>query len=103
MIADEKHTVERMVRLYCRRREGNARLCGECEELLRYALRRLDGCRFGDGKPTCRQCVVHCYSRPMAARMRVVMRWAGPRMLFYHPWEALCHLLRELDGRFNRR
>ena len=28
----------------------------------------------------------------MRERMRAVMRYAGPRMLFYHPLDAIVHL-----------
>ncbi len=40
-IEQEKQTVERMVRLYCRKKEGNKQLCPQCEELLGYARTRL--------------------------------------------------------------
>lgn len=94
-ITQEKATVELMIRLYCRRKEGNGTLCPACSELLDYAINRLDRCRFGPDKPTCRKCSVHCYSNEMQERIRVVMRWAGPRMVIYHPVEAVRHLLRE--------
>ena len=71
-------------------------LCPECAALLDYALRRLDSCRFGNGKPSCRKCPVHCYRADMRERIRTVMRWAGPRMIFHHPMAATRHLLREL-------
>ncbi len=91
-IKSEQRTVELMIRLYCRRKEGNMTLCPECSELLDYALRRLERCKFGDGKSTCRKCPVHCYKPQMRDRIREVMRWAGPRMLFLHPVAALRHL-----------
>ena len=94
-VAQEKATVELMLRLYCRRKEGNDTLCPACNELLDYALNRLDRCRFGPNKPTCRKCPVHCYSNEMRERIRTVMRWAGPRMMVYHPVAAVRHLLRE--------
>ena len=71
-------------------------LCPECAALLDYAHRRLDSCRFGNGKPSCRKCPVHCYRADMRERIRTVMRWAGPRMIFRHPIAATRHLLREL-------
>ena len=74
-------------------------LCPECAALLDYALRRLDSCRFGNGKPSCRKCPVHCYRADMRERIRTVMRWAGPRMIFRHPIAATRHLLRELRSR----
>lgn len=77
-------------------RTDTSLLCPECATLLDYALRRLDSCRFGYGKPSCRKCPVHCYRADMRERIRTVMRWAGPRMIFRHPIAATRHLLREL-------
>jgi len=94
----ELKTIEAMVRMYCRGHHGESGspLCEECSALFDYALRRLDRCVFGDAKPTCANCVVHCYSADMRERVRTVMRWAGPRMIFRHPVLALFH---KLDGR----
>ncbi|MCF0199062.1 MAG: nitrous oxide-stimulated promoter family protein [Bacteroidaceae bacterium] len=91
----EKKVVELMVRLYCRKREGNDSLCADCEALLAYAHARLDRCRFGEQKPSCQRCPIHCYRPEMRERIRQVMRWAGPRMLLYHPLIALRHLWAE--------
>lgn len=91
-IEDEKRMVEQMIRLYCRKKEGNAELCPECEELLRYAHFRLDHCRFGNDKTSCKKCPIHCYKPQMRERIRAIMRWSGPRMLLYHPGAALKHL-----------
>ena len=82
-ITQEKRTVEIMIRLYCRKKEKNATLCPECEELLRYAHARLDHCPFGEKKSSCKKCSVHCYKPAMRERMREVMRFSGPRMLLY--------------------
>ena len=95
-IAEEKASVELMIRTYCRRKEGNRQLCAECSEMLDYALRRLDRCKFGGNKPTCRKCPVHCYRPDMRERIRRIMRWSGPRMLLFHPCMAVKHLIREL-------
>lgn len=94
-INNEKKTVEQMIRLYCRLKEGNRSLCTECSELLAYAHKRLDHCKFGNKKTTCRKCPVHCYKPAMQKRMRDVMRFSGPRMLLYHPIEAIKHLWQE--------
>lgn len=95
-IAEEKKVVEQMIRLYCRRKEGNKSLCPECAELLRYAIDRLSHCKFGEKKPTCKRCPVHCYRPEMRSRIRAVMRQSGPRMIFYHPIAAIKHIIREL-------
>ena len=90
-------TIETMVRMYCRghRHEGRAPLCSDCGALLEYATRRLERCVFGDAKPTCANCVVHCYKADMREQMRVVMRWAGPRMMLRHPIMGIAHLIDE--------
>lgn len=95
-IDTEKYVVELMIRLYCRRREGNTALCDECRELLDYARHRLSLCPFGERKGSCRKCPVHCYRPDMAVRMRDVMRYSGPRMMMHHPIHALRHLITEL-------
>lgn len=92
-VAHEKKVVELMIRIYCRKKEKNAALCPDCEELLRYAHARLDRCPFGEKKSSCKKCTVHCYKPAMRERMRLVMRFSGPRMVLYAPWEALRHLL----------
>ncbi len=89
----ELKTIEIMVRSYCRHHHGGTALCADCAALFDYARRRLERCVFGDAKPNCAQCVVHCYRADMRERIRVVMRWAGPRMLLRHPILAVRHLL----------
>ncbi len=92
-IEREKHTVGLMIRLYCKKKEGNKELCKECQKLLEYADKRLSHCRFGNEKTTCRKCPVQCYKPEMRERIRQVMRFAGPRMMLYHPIEALRHMI----------
>ncbi len=89
----EKHVVDLMIRLYCRKKEGNRELCADCKNLLVYAHKRLDSCKFGGGKPACKKCHVHCYKPEMRERIRKVMRYAGPRMMLYHPVAAIRYLL----------
>ena len=93
-MARERATVAVMIRLACRARHGTREgLCAECRELQAYADARLDRCPFQDGKPTCANCLVHCYKPEMRERIREVMRFAGPRMLKQHPVLAICHIL----------
>lgn len=91
-IARERTTIRAMLRLYCRRHHGPAAgACADCAALLAYAERRIDLCPHGDDKPSCGACAIHCYDRANRERIRIVMRWAGPRMLLHHPWLALLH------------
>ena len=93
--ARELKTMDVMVRMYCRRHHGDPLLCADCLALFDYAQRRLERCVFGDAKPTCAKCVVHCYTVEMREKVRKVMRWAGPRMLRQHPILGIAHLLDE--------
>lgn len=95
----EKRTVEAMIRLYCQGEHGGSKdLCPECRALLDYSLARLEHCPFQERKTTCAKCPVHCYRPEMRERVRTVMRYAGPRMLYRHPVLALLHLLDGLRG-----
>ena len=95
-LAREWHTVSAMLHIYCREQHRGS-LCAECDELMRYVNLRLDRCHFGAEKPTCAKCPVHCYQRDRREQIKAVMRFAGPRMLWEHPWLSLHHFL---DGWF---
>ena len=102
----ERRTVTIMIVMYCRGIHKAESLCPDCASLQAYALDRLEKCRFGEDKPaglsravlkpTCANCTVHCYATEKRERVRVVMRYAGPRMLLRYPVLALMHLW---DGR----
>jgi hypothetical protein len=94
----EFRTMSKMVGIYCSdHHDGSARaLCGECRDFLDYAERRLDKCPYGDDKPTCSNCPIHCYKPAQRELAREIMRYAGPRMMLRHPLLAIAHLI---DGR----
>lgn len=89
-----------MLRIWCLDKHAHTArhngLCDECTELLAYAGQRLAKCPYGEQKPTCAKCPVHCYRRAQKEQVRQVMRYAGPRMLWRHPWQALLHMLDKL-------
>jgi hypothetical protein len=91
----ERNTVSAMIFIHCQGKHGAPRsqLCEECTLLHDYAMERVAACRYGDEKPTCRKCPVHCYKPEMREKIRTLMRYAGPRMLFKHPRLAFRHLL----------
>jgi len=97
-LAREWSTVTAMLRIYCRDKHGGS-LCSECEELKRYVSARLDRCRFGEDKPTCAKCPVHCYQRERREQIKLVMRYSGPRMLWEHPWLSFWHMI---DGWYKK-
>jgi len=90
----ERRTIEAMIGIFCRGRHGAKEgLCPECRELFDYAAGRLEKCPLKDNKPKCSACPVHCYKPAMRERIRAVMRYAGPRMLYRHPLLAGKHYL----------
>ena len=90
-------TAAAMIRIYCAGlHDGRSALCEECAALYAYAMDRLDRCPLKSEKPTCAQCLIHCYRADRREQTRAVMRYAGPRMLWRHPLLAVGHLL---DGR----
>jgi hypothetical protein len=96
-LARELATLMAMIRIHCHDLHGeDVGLCDDCAALLAYATRRLDRCVFGDDKPTCAKCTVHCYSATRRDEVREVMRYAGPRMISRHPVLAVRHVI---DGR----
>lgn len=88
----EERVVKEMITLYCRHHHGSA-LCPDCEELLAYAHQRSEKCPFMETKTFCSNCRVHCYDPAHRARIRSVMRYSGPRMLFHHPLLAIAHVI----------
>lgn len=104
-ILQEKKTLQLMIALYCHKKHqtrasglpADAKaLCAACRDLEAYALARLTYCRYGEQKSTCEKCPTHCYRKDYKAQIKQVMRFAGPRMLLYHPLLAIGHLIRNL-------
>ncbi len=89
----EKETVSLMISLYCRKKHGGRELCPECAALDAYAKKRSDHCPFMETKTFCSNCKVHCYKPEMRQKIREVMRFSGPRMIFHHPIMAIRHVI----------
>ncbi|MBN1922320.1 MAG: nitrous oxide-stimulated promoter family protein [Anaerolineae bacterium] len=93
----ERHTIRLMIEMTCRgQHHSTGDLCEECQELYNYALQRIEKCPYQEAKPTCARCPIHCYQPAMRERIRAVMRYAGPRMLLYHPILTLQHTLDQI-------
>ena len=93
-IAREMDTLTAMIRIYCRdlhRTQDD--ICPGCLEFQEYAFKRLEKCFFREDKPTCARCTVHCYKPHLRERIREVMRYAGPRMVFRHPILTFFHVI----------
>lgn len=93
----EQRTLEAMTAIWCRDQHGpqpdGAALCPACSELMAYAAKRLAVCPYGEEKPVCAKCQIHCYGPAPREEVRVIMRYAGPKMMLRHPILALGHVL----------
>jgi Nitrous oxide-stimulated promoter len=89
----ELETIEAMTRIYCADHHGAPHPCTDCKALMTYASKRLAVCTYGEDKPVCAKCQVHCYGKAMREKVREVMRYSGPRMILRHPWLALMHVV----------
>lgn len=90
----EKYVVSEMITLYCQKlHKSKGELCPECAALLDYARLRSDKCPFMETKTFCSNCKVHCYKKDMREKIRAVMRFSGPRMIFKHPILAISHVI----------
>lgn len=95
----ESIIVQTMIKMYClANHHGDGILCNECNQLSAYAEKRLLACMYGEIKPVCKHCPVHCYSPAMRGQMKQVMKWAGPRMIFRKPFFAVMHYIDNLTA-----
>ncbi len=92
VIRQEKAIVEQMISFYCRKKHRQKELCDSCRDLLVYSHKRLSYCPFGEEKTACANCKIHCYKPDYREKIKVVMRFAGPRIFLSHPILSLKHL-----------
>ena len=93
----EERIVTEMILLYCRKNHKDGLkekgVCLECKELCDYAVMRSRNCRYMEHKTFCANCKTPCYKPKMKEKIRTVMKFSGPRMLFFHPIMAIYHLI----------
>ncbi|WP_263079662.1 nitrous oxide-stimulated promoter family protein [Endozoicomonas sp. Mp262] len=92
----EHRTIIAMTHIYCAHHHKQAQktgpLCDDCGEFIDFAGFRLSKCPYGQAKPVCQHCPIHCYKKDMKEKARIIMRYGGPRMLLKHPIMAIRHL-----------
>ena len=85
----EIEIVKLMIHLYCRHHDDI-----DEAELVDYATQKIQKCPMMETKTFCSQCKIHCYQKDMQEKIKKVMRYSGPRMIFYHPILAMKHTLK---------
>lgn len=91
----EIQVVTLMINRHCQGKHKTKKnqLCAECLELLDYVKLRLEKCPHKEDKPFCSNCQIHCYKKDMREKIRNVMRYSGPRIMFRHPILCINHLI----------
>jgi len=89
----EKKVFEKMVLIYCKNNHQKKPPCDNCKEILKYGLGKIENCYYGENKPFCSKCKIHCYKDDMKKKVKEIMRYSGPRIFFYHPLISLKHLI----------
>ncbi|MGI6033003.1 MAG: nitrous oxide-stimulated promoter family protein [Coriobacteriales bacterium] len=92
--ARDARVVTTMIEMHCKGVHRTGKVpCPECAELIAYCSERVEQCPRAEEKTFCSSCPHPCYTPAMRERIREVMRWSGPRMLFVHPVLAVRHAL----------
>ncbi|MCK5567224.1 MAG: nitrous oxide-stimulated promoter family protein, partial [Actinomycetia bacterium] len=87
---------EKMITLYCSKHHPGSIPCDECKELIHYSGMKLHQCRFGGSKPACSACSVHCYRPLMRGKIREVMKYSGPRLMYHHPVISIKYMINKM-------
>lgn len=78
-IEQEKKTVSQMVEIYCHgKKHTKEGLCEECSALLDYAYTRLEHCKFGEKKPTCKNVLFTAISLTEKYKCRLLCAMQAP-------------------------
>lgn len=92
-LAIEFKTITCMVQLYCESHHQKS-LCDECQPLIEHAKQKLDRCVYGQEKPACKKCPIHCYKPQYKQQAKTIMKNTGLKMLLKHPILSYLHLKR---------
>ena len=92
-ITRETESLLKMVEIFCNGHHGfDGELCDDCRDLSENAMACVSLCPYGAGKPVCGRCPTNCFPDGNYARIKTVMRYAGPKMLYKHPLLTAIHL-----------
>ncbi len=92
-LAAELKTITLMTGIYCQTHHQDLN-CTGCQSLISHAEKKLDRCVYGQDKPACKDCPIHCYKPIYREQTKVIMKYAGPKMLFKHPILTIIHLMK---------
>ena len=92
--AREQDSISKMIAIYCNKHHNLSQsLCDDCINISEYAAKCISLCPYGPDKPVCGKCPSNCFRGDMYGKMVKIMRFAGPRMLYKHPFLTARHIL----------
>lgn len=101
-IEQEISVIEKMMEIFCHGHKHTKQgLCKECSEMLTYAKGQINRCPHMKDKTFCSTCKTHCYKPEMREKIRIVMRYSGPRLIMYHPILTIKHGINTLKNKRN--
>ena len=93
-IENKKKVCFLMIDIYCKKKhKTKGIICDECQELKEYVSLKLDKCPFGKTKTFCSNCKIHCYKKDMREKIKEVMRYSSPKLIFHHPILLIKHVI----------
>lgn len=98
----DRRTLEAIGSIYCRgHHPGVAKdtggLCPACRGTIEQTLDRAAACPYGHGH-NCEDCETHCQRGEAQQRIKAIMAYAAPRMVFRHPLMTLEYLKKKAKG-----
>lgn len=87
--AREKAVVALMIKIYAQQHDDIV-----ANKLLAYVNERIDKCPLMAKKTFCSRCKIHCYQTYYRQQIKKVMRYSGPRLIFYHPLLVIKHMMK---------
>ncbi|MGI6787136.1 MAG: nitrous oxide-stimulated promoter family protein [Acholeplasmataceae bacterium] len=98
-VIKEKKTFDKMLKIYCKKKHSSTKLCTECVEIQQYAHLKIEKCPFISDKPFCAFCKVQCYQKDMKEKIREIMKFSGPKMIFRAPIQSFKHIMQMIKHR----
>ncbi len=99
----EKEIINLMIEIYCKGNKHSPKTtCQDCTDLITYCKNRIDKCPVMETKTFCKNCSIHCYSPENQEKIKRVMRYSGPRMIFYHPKLTIRHIFTDIRAKIEK-
>lgn len=99
-LKNEKRTVKAMIQIYCSAHHNYKNsLCPECLTVFEYAESRIDKCKFKSQNLVCSECKVHCFRPDKREKIKEIMKYSGPKMIWKHPVLAVRYLINKIKSK----